>query len=71
MRVFSILAPHTNRDIVARIAKESQIPIGSLSNELDQPILGRGQPIFGYVDNKLDEIAKNYPYMRWWVRTTV
>jgi hypothetical protein len=63
----SIPAPHANHDIVARIARESQIPIESLAAELDQPVFRRGQAIFAYVGDALDEIARDYPYMRWWV----
>jgi hypothetical protein len=64
---FSIPAPLTNRDVVVKIVKESQIPIASLCDELSQPVFTRGQTIFGYVGDELDQIARNYAYMRWWV----
>jgi len=64
---FSIPAHHTHRDVVVRIATESQIPIESLGDELDQPIFNRGQTIFAYVGDALDAIARNYPLMRWWI----
>lgn len=63
----SIPAPHTHRDVVARIAKEFQIPIESLADELEQPIFTRGQVIHNYLGDALDAIAREYPLMRWWV----
>jgi hypothetical protein len=64
---FSIPAPHTHRDVVARIAKECQIPIESLADELDQPIFTRGQAISNYAGDALNAIARNYSLMRWWI----
>ena len=64
---FSVPAPHTHRDVVIRIAVECRIPVESLSDVLNQPVFTRGQAIFGYVGDQLDEIARNYTNMRWWV----
>jgi hypothetical protein len=54
---------------VKQIAKHSEkpIPINSLSNALNQTVLPRGRTIFGFPGNYLDQIARNYDGMRWWV----
>jgi hypothetical protein len=64
---FSIPAPLTNREVVVKIAKGSQIPIESLCDDISHPVFPRGQVIVGYVGDEIDKIARNYPFMRWWV----
>jgi len=64
---FSIPAPCTHRDVIAEIARQTHIPIDSLADELDQPAFSRGQVIFGYAGDEINQIVRNYPNMRWWV----
>jgi hypothetical protein len=64
---FSIPAPHANRDVIVEIAKQAQIPIDSLADELGYPTFSRGQTFFGYAGDEIDQIVGNYPNMRWWV----
>ena len=63
----SIPSGHTHREVIVKIAKESQIPIDSLADDLSQPVFTRGQAIFGYLGDEIDKIARNYTNMRWWV----
>jgi hypothetical protein len=64
---FSVPAHRTNRDVVEQIARESQIPVESLSDELELPVYTRGQVIDGFAGDKFDQIADNYDNMKWWI----
>lgn len=65
----TVPAPCTLRDVVEQIAKQSRnrIPIESLSDELNQPVLLRGKTIFGSPGDQFDQIAANYTNMQWWI----
>lgn len=65
----SIPAPCSERDIVLRIAADSQkpIPIDHLCSELDSIVLSRGVGVFGSPGKYFDEIAHNYPDLYWWL----
>jgi len=63
----AIPAPCTNRDVVEQVAKESRIPIESLSDELEQPVYRRGQSIDNFAGDEFDEIAHDYDNMQWWL----
>ena len=43
------------------------IPIDSLSDELKANTLERGKVCSGYAGKLFDDIATNYPNMRWWI----
>jgi hypothetical protein len=64
---FSIPAPHTHGDIIREIARQAQIPIDSLADELRHFTFSRGRTFFGYAGDEIDQIVGNYPNMRWWV----
>jgi hypothetical protein len=63
----SIRGPCTQKDVLAEIARQAQIPIDSLTDELGHPTFSRGRAIFGYAGDEIDQIAGEYPNMRWWV----
>jgi hypothetical protein len=63
----SIPAQRTDWDVVELIARETQIPIESLCEELSRAVYPRGQVIFDYAGDALDKIANNYDNMEWWV----
>ena len=57
----------TSRDAVEQIAREVGIPIESLSRDLLQKTFSRGRVVFGYAGDELDQIARDYDGMQWWV----
>src|SRR5208282_18149 len=65
----SIPAPCTHRDVVERVASCAATPIliESLSDNLHTHKLVRGQVCLGYAGDLFNQIATNYPTMRWWV----
>jgi hypothetical protein len=63
----SVPARRTHRDVVEQIARESHIPVESLSDDLNQPVFSRGQAIFGFAGDQFDQIADNYDNMQWWL----
>ena len=63
----SIPGGRTNRDVVEQIAEGSHIPVGSLSDELNQPVHPGSQAIFGFAGDEFDRIADNYDNMQWWL----
>src|ERR1019366_10535142 len=63
---FSIPGNTTDRDLVQQLAKESHIPIESLSDELNLPRYYRSRAIFGFAGDKFDEVARNHRNMQWW-----
>jgi hypothetical protein len=63
----SVPAHCTNRDAVRQIAREFHIPIESLPDDLNQPLLLRGQSIFGFAGDEIDKIAEDYVNMQWWL----
>jgi hypothetical protein len=63
----SVPAHQTHRDVVEQIARESHIPVESLSDDLNQPVFSRGQAIFGFAGDQFDQIADDYDNMQWWI----
>jgi hypothetical protein len=65
----TIPAPCTDRDTLEQIARQSQppMPIESLSDVLNKTVHPRGRTLLGFCGNRIDEIARNYPSMQWWV----
>jgi hypothetical protein len=63
----SVPAHRTNRDVAEQIARESHIPVESLSDDLNQPVFSRGQAIFGFAGDQFDQIADDYDNMQWWI----
>ena len=57
----------THRHVVEQIATEFHIPVEYLAEDLDQPVFTRGQVVFDFVGDALDDIARNYTDMQWWV----
>jgi len=57
----------TNRDVVERIAEESDIPLDSLPDDLNLPVFSRGRAIFGFAGDEFDQIADNYDNIQWWL----
>jgi len=43
------------------------IPIDLLSLQLQAPVLARAKVVFGSAWHAIDEIAGNYPNMKWWI----
>jgi hypothetical protein len=66
---FTLPAGCTDFDVVEQIAQQSQtpIPIEMLPTELKRTVHPRGRTCFGFSGNYLDEIARNYDLMQWWV----
>jgi hypothetical protein len=52
---------------VEQIARQSNIPVESLSADLNEPVFTRGQTIFAFAGEAFDEIAGNYDNMQWWI----
>ena len=63
----SIPANRTDRDSVELIAREARIPIVFLPDELHQQIYPGAQAFFDFAGGVLDEIARNYLDLQWWV----
>jgi hypothetical protein len=65
----SVSGGATLREVVTRIASAASNPVAieSLPNELETVKLPRSVVGFGYLGNLLDEIAKNFLNMRWWI----
>jgi len=63
----SLPSMHTNRDVIERISRISQIPIESVPEELNRPVHPGGQVIFGFTGDEIDAVARDYEYMQWWV----
>jgi hypothetical protein len=65
----TVPAPCTDRDALEQIARQSQppIPIESLPDVLNETIHPRGRTLFGICGNCIDQIARNYLSMQWWV----
>lgn len=66
---FTVPAPCTDRDVLEQIAGQSKppIPIESLPDVLNKTVHPRGQTLFGFCGNRIDQIARNYPAMQWWI----
>jgi hypothetical protein len=56
------------RDVINAIAEHSAKPfsIDAVAQELDQPILSRGNTLFGETGNCIDQVVENYPGVQWW-----
>jgi hypothetical protein len=65
----SIPAPCTHRDVIEKIASQSQRPIAiqSLADDLSRTKFVRGKAIFGFAGDKIDQIAANYEGTHWWI----
>ncbi|HEY5027836.1 MAG TPA: hypothetical protein VIK39_05460 [Candidatus Angelobacter sp.] len=65
----TVPAPCTGRDIVEQIATQAQktIPIESLPDVLSQQVHCRAKTCFGFCGDTIDQIARNYPAMQWWI----
>jgi hypothetical protein len=65
----TVPAPCTDRDIVEQIAAQAQkpIPIESLPDVLSQQVRYRGRACFGFCGDTIDQVARNYPAMQWWI----
>ena len=65
----TIPTPYTHRDIVERIARQSQkvIAIGSLAPVLSRTKFVRAKVLFGSAGDEIDKIATQYEEMRWWI----
>ena len=65
----TVQAPCTNRDIVEQIAAQAKEPIAieSLPDVLSQQVHCRGRVCFGFFGDRIDQIARNYPAMQWWI----
>jgi hypothetical protein len=63
----SIPEGHTDKYAIELIAKECQIPVESLADELAHPVHTRGQVFFDFAGDAFDKIARGYADMRWWV----
>jgi hypothetical protein len=65
----TVPAPCTDRDAVEQISRQPQqtIPIESLPDSLSQQVHYRGRVFFGFCGNKIDQIARTYPAMQWWI----
>jgi hypothetical protein len=65
----SVTGPCTHRHLVGKITLEAEQPISieSLPDTLDTTTLIRGRVCFGYAGDLLDQVAENYPDMRWWI----
>lgn len=52
-----------------QIARQSKppIPIESLPDVLNETVHPRGQTLVGFCGNGIDQIARNYPAMQWWI----
>lgn len=65
----TVPAPCTDRDALDQIARQSQppIPIESLPDVLNETVHFRGRTLVGFCGNGIDQIARNYPGMQWWI----
>ena len=65
----TVPAPCTHRDALEQLARESEppIPIESLPDVLNENLHPRGATLFGFCGDRIDQIARNYPSMQWWV----
>jgi hypothetical protein len=64
----TVSAPCTDRDVLEQIARQSKpIPIESLPDVLNETVHPRGRTLLGFCGSRIDEIARNYPSMQWWV----
>lgn len=61
--------PWTHRGLVEEVARnsEKEIPIESLAPELSQNVYLRKRAIFGFPGRYIDQVARNYEDMYWWV----
>ena len=59
----------THRLAIEEITRNAArpIPIESLCDELNARSFIRGRIFFGYVGNKLDQIATSHDQMQWWI----
>ena len=57
----------SNREVVKLIAENAGLPIESLSDALDRPVFSRSRVIYGFLGDALDEIARDYVNMQWWL----
>jgi hypothetical protein len=65
----SVPGPATLQEQVIQIANLATNPlaVGSLCDELNNVKLSRGSTYSDSLGNILDEIAENFPNMRWWI----
>src|ERR1700727_1127019 len=66
---YTVPAPCTDRHIVEQITAQAQkrIAIESLPGVLSQQVRCRGRVCFGFCGDTIDQIARNYPAMQWWI----
>jgi hypothetical protein len=66
---YTVPVPCTDRDIVEQITAQAQkrIAIESLPDVLSQQVRCRGRVCFGFCGDTIDQIARNYPAMQWWI----
>jgi len=59
----------THREAVTRIVSAAKFPVAieALPDELDTPTSVRGSAQFGFQGNLVNEIAEDFPNMRWWI----
>ena len=65
----TVPAPCTDRDALEQIARQSEppIPIESLPDVLNETVHPRGRALLGFCGSHIDQIARNYPAMQWWI----
>lgn len=68
----TVPGPCTLSEVVKGIAScaATPVPIESLSDELNATKLGRGKVCFDCAGDLFNQIATNYPDMRWWISAT-
>jgi hypothetical protein len=66
---YTVPAPASLRKIVEEIAEHSQkpIPVEFLAEALSEPVLSRGNVLFGSPGDCIDGIVANYNNLEWWI----
>jgi hypothetical protein len=66
---FSVPKDSTDFDVLTLMAENSNnpIPIGFLSEELEQPTPPRGDTLFGEIAMQIDAVVSRYHTLRWWL----
>ncbi len=65
----TVRAPTSEREVVEEIAKcaEKRIKLQEVDPALDNRHLTRGRTCFGHVWELIDNVAQNFPQVKWWI----